>query len=448
VPAATSVAAGGSLAQSLAPAFQDVVDTRRAAWNVPGVSAAVILGDGSRWAGVSGRSSIAPDQSVASTTPFVVGSITKTFVASLILELRDDGVLGLDDPLADWLPSYPNAANITIRQLLSHTSGVFDYFAHPDYSSAVFGDPSHAWTPTEILTRFARAPYFPPGTGFHYSNTNFVLLGLVAEAAGGAPIAAQLRSRFWAPLGLDQTYIQSEGTPPTSAARGYWWVDGKFVDKGDQSGYRPTRSAATVAWNIGDMVASAPDIATWAHALYGGSVLSPASLAEMTDWQANPGDGDYGLGMRVRTYEGRVMFGHTGSIRGYTAVAWYVPSEDATFVVLTNRGRSNAFEAILNGLVDVVFSGVDLVAPTVPSGVAAAPRSGRYVKVTWAASTDNVAGPIRYRVFRDGSAVGTTSLLVFTDRPRVGRHTYKVRAIDVAGNRSGKSRGVTVGAFR
>ena len=197
------MSAGGTRAQDIAPWLQNAIDSQRVAWKVPGVSAAVILGDGSRWAGVSGRSSVVPDQSVAPATSFVVGSITKTFVASLILELRDDGLLALDDPLSLWLPDYPNSAGITLRQLLSHTSGVFDYFAHPDYPEAVFSDPSRSWAPEEILATFPHAPYFAPGTGYRYSNTNFVLLGLVAEAAGGAPIGQQLRTRFWQPLGLE-----------------------------------------------------------------------------------------------------------------------------------------------------------------------------------------------------------------------------------------------------
>ncbi len=373
-------------------------------------------------------------------------ALPRPFVASLILDLRDDGLLSLDRPLSQWLPDYPNAANITIRQLLSHTSGVFDYFNHADYSEAVFGDPSHSWTAAEILDSFPHAPYFAPGTSYHYSNTNYVLLGLVAEAAGNAPIGQQLSARYWAPLGLDDTYIQSEGPPPASAARGYWWSNGKFVDQGDQSGYRPTKSAATVAWSVGDVVANATDMATWADKLYGGDVLAPASLAEMTEWQANPGDGHYGLGTQVREYNGRLMFGHTGSLRGYVAAMWHVPSEDATFVVLTNRGRSDAYAAIIDDLMDVAFGGPDDVAPSVPAGLAAVPRSGRYVKITWSSSFDNMPGTLVYRIFRDGEVLGRTTNLTFTDRPRVGRHRYRIGAIDIVGNRSARSPAVTATA--
>ena len=447
-PGAAAAVAADTRAQEMAPWLQYVIDADRAAFNVPGVSAAVIFDDGSTWSGVSGRSFVSPDQPVARDTPFVVGSITKTFVASLIIELRDDGLLSLDDALSNWLPDYPNASNITIRQLLSHTSGVFDYFNHTKYAEEVYAHPGRAWTPSEILGTFPHAPYFAPGTDYHYSNTNYVLLGLVAEAVGGAPIGDQLRSRFWNPFDLDETHIQSEGAPPANSARGYWWANGRYVDKGDSSGYRPTRSAATVAWSVGDVVASARDVADWADALYGGQVLDPDSLAEMTDWEANPGNGHYGLGTRVREYDGRVMYGHTGSLRGYTAVMWHVPSEDVTFVVLTNRGRSNAYATMMDDLMDAVFGGNDDLAPSVPGSLAAAPRSGRYVKLTWAASRDNVPGTIRYRLFRDGTAIARTAMLTFTDRPSAGKHTYRVRAIDASGNLSAKSVGVTTTAFR
>ena len=109
------------------------------------------------------------------------GSITKTFITSAVMELKEDGDLSIDDPLSKWVPDYPNAENITLAQLMSHTSGIFDYFQHPDYNLRVFDEPDHAWTAEEILTDFWRKPYCDPGTCYQYSNTNFVLLGMVVE---------------------------------------------------------------------------------------------------------------------------------------------------------------------------------------------------------------------------------------------------------------------------
>jgi D-alanyl-D-alanine carboxypeptidase len=445
---APAVAAGGSQADLFGARLQQIIRTQRIELDIPGVSAAVIFGDGSRWAGQSGKADVATKAPVTASTPFVVGSITKTFVAALVLKLVEDGVLGLDDPLSNWLPDYPNAANITIRQLLSHTSGVFDYFDHPDYASAVYGHPDHAWTPDEILATFQHKPYFAPGGGYHYSNTNYVLLGLVAEAARGSDIADQLRTRFWQPLGLDETWIQSEGPPPAQSARGYLQSNGRLRDVGDQSGYRPTRSAATVAWSAGDVVSTADDIASWVDALYGGSVLTDASLAEMLDFDVYAGDGNYGLGTMAREYRGFQLFGHTGSLRGYVAAAWYVPSSDATFVVLTNRGRTTAYNTITHALMDEVL--FDTTAPSAPTGIAAVAEPHRYVQVTWQAATDEQPGQLFYRVIRNGSAIGTwTSELALEDRaPRVGSFRYSVRARDAAGNKSSASAEVSVTTFR
>ena len=448
VAPAARAAATANEADFLGARLQRVIDDERQALNVPGVSAAVVFADGSRWSGQSGKASLATKADVAATTPFVAGSITKTFIAALLLELAEDGRLSLEDPLSLWLPDYPNAANITLRQLLSHTSGIFDYFKHPDFGSAVYNHPDRAWTPLEILTRFQHAPYFAPGAGYRYSNTNYVLLGLVAEATGGASVADQLETRFWQPLGLNGTTIQSDGPPPGDSARGYLWSDGRFRDVGDQSGYRPTRSAATVAWSAGDVVSTADDVASWTHALYGGDVLADASLADMVDYARYPGAGRYGLGTITREYRDLRLFGHTGSLRGYVGAAWYVESHDATFVVLTNRGRTSAHQTIAQTLMDVAL--FDTTPPTVPTGLAGVAEPRRYVSLSWDASTDDSAGDVRYRVFRNGSPIGAwTTALTYRDRPaRVGRHRYQVRAKDQAGNKSAKSAQVTVTVFR
>lgn len=439
-PGAAVTGASSTRAEVLGPALQGVIDSQRLSLNIPGLSSAVIFGDGSRWSGVSGQAAVDPDSAVAPETPFVAGSITKTYVGSLILDLRDEGSLSIDDAISRWLPDYPNAANITVRQLLSHTSGIFDYFRHGSFGPQVYGHPNRQWTPQEILTTFSHAPYFVPGTDYHYSNTNYVLLGLIAEAVGGAPLGDQLRSRYWNPLGLEDTFIQSAGPPPANAAMGYLRKTGHLVDIGDASGYRPTRSAASVAWGVGDLVAAAGDIATWADALYGGDVLEPASLAEMLDWGAYPGSGDYGLGVQTREYNGHRMYGHTGSLRGFVAAVWHVPARDTTFVVMTNRGRTNAQVSVTNALIDVAFAEADTIAPSVPGGLTAIPGANRHVQVSWNPATDNVPGGIRYRVFRDGSAIAALTMdLSLTDQPKAGRHTYRVRAIDAAGNRGGKS---------
>jgi D-alanyl-D-alanine carboxypeptidase len=309
---------------------------------------------------------INPQRQVEADTPFVVGSITKTFVTALILQLAEEGALDLDAPLARWLPDYPRARRITLRQLLSHTSGVFNYFEHPLYDPLVFGRPSHSWTPQEILDEFQREPYFRPGQGFHYSNTGFILLGLVAEQATGATLGEELSARFFEPLGLQQTYFQGDG-PQAGAADGYLRTTNGHRRVSGESDYRPTTSAATVAWAAGGIVSTAEDIATWTSALYGGEVLASDSLAMLTDYAASPYPrGTYGLGTRTRQISGVRAFGHTGSLRGYMAATWYLPSEDVTVTVLTNLGRIDG-NRVADSLAVIVLTDGSAPASPAPS---------------------------------------------------------------------------------
>ncbi|HSH21347.1 MAG TPA: serine hydrolase domain-containing protein [Candidatus Caenarcaniphilales bacterium] len=316
------------------------------------MAAAVIFPDGSRWVGATGAADIDSRRAVTPDTPFVVGSITKTFVTALTMQLAEEGLIDLDAPLARWLPDYPRAAEITPRQLLNHTSGVFNYFEHPRYNAIVFGAPEESWTPEEILSRFGRAGYFEPGQGFHYSNTGFILLGLVIEEVTGNTLGEELRSRFFDPLGMGETYFQGDGPPPPDSAHGHLRRQSGHREISDGTDYRPTTSAATVAWAAGGVVASADDLATWGNELYGGDVLAPESLAQVIDVDATPQtSATYGLGTRTNVFQGSRAFGHTGSLRGFMAAMWHLPAEDVTVVVLTNMGRFDP-----NPIADRLFS--------------------------------------------------------------------------------------------
>ena len=308
---------------------------------MPGVAAAVIFPDGSRWGGGAGYRSLDPERPATPDTPFVTGSISKTYVAAAVMALVADGVLSLDDPLADWLPDYPRARRITLRMLLDHSSGVANYFELKLYNRLVFkATEPRIWTAQEILDTFDAPFHFQPGEGYRYSNTGFVLLGLVIEAASGQSLGEFYRQRFFEPLGLRDTYYQGEGPPPPDAAHGFRTrPDGVLYLFTDGTDYRPTASAASVANAAGAITASANDVATWTHALYGGELLPPELLAEMTDWKPAGGvRGDYGLGTRTRLFEGYRGFGHTGSVSGFIGATWYFPELELTISVLNNRG--------------------------------------------------------------------------------------------------------------
>jgi D-alanyl-D-alanine carboxypeptidase len=340
-PTATTTPAT-DMATALGTRFQAAVDAQRAARNVPGLAATVILPDGSRWSGAAGIAADDPRRAATPDTPFVVGSISKTFVTAVVMQLVEEGVLDLDGPLSDWLPDYPRAKKITLRMLLTHSSGVANYFEHSRYNKLVYRDPDHVWTADEILSTFAAPPYFAPGDGYHYSNTGFVLLGRVIEEATGQDLGRVYRQRLFRPLGLEDTYFQGDGPPPDDSAEGFRTGPDGLYQYSDGSGYRPTASLATVAWAAGGIVSSANDIATWTHALYGGEVVADALLAQMERWTPSAVPrGDYGLGTRTIVLGDQRGFGHTGSISGFIGATWYFPEIDLTVTVLNNRGLIN-----------------------------------------------------------------------------------------------------------
>jgi len=356
-PTATPSVPVGTLAERLEATLDDVLRQRRRALDIPGMTAAILFPDGSTWSSSAGVAQVDPEVDLTVDTPFVAGSITKTFVAATILQLQEEGRLTLDDPLADWLPDYPRADDITLRMLLSHTSGVFNLFESRDYTRLVIreGD-GRTWSPQEVLDELVDDPYCAPGECYHYSNTGFVLLGMVIEAETGKPVGQVFTERFFGPLGMDGTYFQSDSPPPDGAARGYVpTADGnRALDDGTT--WRPTQSEATVVYAAGGVVGPVLDICHWGRALFTGEVLSDESIDELTDYAPHP-DGAYGLGTRTREFDGIRMFGHTGALRGYNAAMWHLTTADLTVCVMTNRTRIDA-NKITDGLLEVAFSNV------------------------------------------------------------------------------------------
>jgi D-alanyl-D-alanine carboxypeptidase len=356
-PTATPSTTVGTLAERLEATLDDVLRQRRRALDIPGMTAAILFPDGSTWSSSAGVAQVDPELELTVNTPFVAGSITKTFVAATMLQLVEEGALALDDPLSDWLPDYPRADDITLRMLLSHTSGVFNLFESRDYTRLVIreGD-GKSWTPQEVLDELVDQPYCAPGECYHYSNTGFVLLGMVIEAETGKSVAQVFSERFFAPLGLEGTYFQSDSAPPDGAARGYVpTADGnRAIDDGTT--WRPTQSEATVVFAAGGVVGPVLDICHWGRSLFTGGVLSDESLALLTDYAPHP-DGAYGLGTRTREFDGIRMFGHTGALRGYNAAMWHLTTLDLTVCVMTNRTRIDA-NKITDALLEVALPAV------------------------------------------------------------------------------------------
>ncbi len=343
-------------------ALQARLDQLRERYGIPGISAAIDFPDGSRWIGVSGLADVAAEVPVEPGTGFAIASISKTFTAALVLALVDDGLVDLDAPARRYLPDVAKVPSaVTVRQLLDHTSGLQDYFFHRDIDRLLLGDRDVRWEAARTL-RFIGKPYFAPGRGWHYSNTNYFVLGLLAEAVGGAPVGDQVRARFLEPLALDRTWYQPDEPAGSSVAHGYRFraaaTDAPPIDLGDGSDIVPFTSVVTAAGAAGGFASTAGDLARWARALYGGDdVLSEATRIAMIDQIATSRfkpSVPYGLGVQVVEIDGRRTFGHSGRLLGSRGVMRYLPDHDVAAVILTNQSRTDP-AVILRALLKIAF---------------------------------------------------------------------------------------------
>ena len=373
LPAAPGVQPGGPAftATSTAlpsAALQARLTELRKAFSTPGVSVTIIWPDGRSWTGVSGWANVRTRTPVYSGTAFSVASVTKTFVAALMLDLAEDGRLSIDDRVRRWLPTARVPWAVTIRQMLQHTSGLYDYFSNPTIGSALLADKRRVWTASRALS-YMRAPYFTAGNGWRYSNSNYVLLGQIVQRVTGRTVAAELRRRFIDPLGLSRTFMQGvetrRGTVATAYVQHGWGTSMRWINQSDGTPIAPWTSLTTAAGNAGAMASSSRDLAVWARALYGGAVLEPASLAAMEDVSrsvALHASRRYGLGVMEEWFGGRWTYGHNGRLDGSRSSIRYLPAYGFTIAVVTNQDRYSP-DSFGTRLMDIAIASLPSVPP-------------------------------------------------------------------------------------
>ena len=294
-----------------------------------------------RFEGASGFADLMDDIPMPPEGAFRIGSITKMFTAAVIVQLAEDGVLTLDDPLALWLPEVaaqlPYGDQITLRHLLSHTSGLFNVVEHEAYYADIFGEmvvDEEAGSvtldcverdPHDTLARYVygKEAQFEPGAQWRYSNSNYTLLGMIIEAAAEMPLAEAYRTHIYEPLGMTSTFLDCYEEPLIDVVHGYTGTGDDMADV--------TELHESVGWSAGGLVSTAPDLIAFARGLFGGALFDdPESLTAMTT--AAPGSA-YGLGVML---QGEYM-GHAGYIAGFRSVLNYAPEFDTVVVMLYNN---------------------------------------------------------------------------------------------------------------
>ncbi|WP_405358788.1 beta-lactamase family protein [Kitasatospora sp. NBC_00085] len=338
--------------------------------SVPGVMVGLTTPDGSylKAFGVSDKIAGTP---MVTGLNMRIGSETKTFTVTGLLRLVDQGRAGLDDPVTKYVPDVPGGDAITLRLLADMRSGLFSYTADPDFVQAFLTDPARVFTPQQLLAyAFQHPADFAPGTQFEYSNTNTVLLGLVIEKISGQPLASFLKQQVFDPAGLGRTVFPADASFPQPHARGYTnqTPSGAVEDATD---WNPSW-----AWAAGAAISDLADLQKWAKVLATGTLLTPATQAErlMTLPTGAPGLG-YGLGLFVN----HGWVGHNGSLPGYQSVTVYLPSAQATLVVLLNsdvpyRG-SEPSTLFAQAVTEIVSPGNVYSFPAAPESGSTAPAA-------------------------------------------------------------------------
>jgi D-alanyl-D-alanine carboxypeptidase len=266
---------------------------------------------------------------------FRVGSITKSFVATVVLQLVAEGRLRLDDPVDRWLPGLvPNGHHITIRQLLNHTSGLFNYTDDPRVLAPYLqGDRDFVWQPRQLVAiATAHPPLFAPGTSWSYSNTGYILLGLIVQAATGTDLGRQLHRRIFGPLGLRHTSFPTT-SPHIKGRHAHGYAN--FTPGAPLTDV--TELSASWAWAAGSIVSTVDDVGRFYRARLGGRLLRPDLLPDMKTTVATGVPGArYGLGIFSADAPCGTGWGHNGDFLGYFDFTLTSESTDRQVVLMMN----------------------------------------------------------------------------------------------------------------
>ena len=330
-PAVASAARDVGPSAAARPVLEQRMEQTVAA-GAPGI--VTLINDGSNagepWTAARGVADVRTQRPMRPTDHFRIGSVTKSFVATVALQLVEEGRLSLSDTVEQWLPGIlPYGDKVTLRELLNHTSGIPDAL-FMTRELIYSGDPFRAWSPREIVALIAGEPQlFPSGSAYYYSSTNTVLAGLIIEQATGDSLGDEIERRIILPLHLrDTSFPVNDPSIPAPSARGYSLdhdAQGNPIEGPlrDVTVYNPSG-----AWAAGNMISNVEDIARFYRALLGGRLLSPAGLAEMkTTVNAGPGE-RYGLGLEVRDTPCGPLYGHDGGVPGFVNADY--SNEDGT----------------------------------------------------------------------------------------------------------------------
>lgn len=321
--------------------LQEVVDTYGKEHFLPGSVVGVWRPGQPDAVITSGYSNVADKTPMKADDTFIIASDTKSFVGTVALQLVEEGKLSLDSKLSEFLPDFPNAENITVEQLLNMTSGIYDYSTDPKVVAKLGKNPAKVW-PHERLVAIAgkNPPYFAPGTGWHYSNSNTVIIGLIIEKVTGNPLEKEIATRITEPLGLKNTFLPADASQNKTTATGY------NLDEDNGTFLESPNVDPSFLWAAGAMISNLPDLKIWAEALGTGKMITPELQAQRTQFQTITLDGvppfyaamDPGYGLAMERYQlpPNEFIGHSGKTSNFNTQMYYQPSTGSVLITLAN----------------------------------------------------------------------------------------------------------------
>ena len=324
-------------------AFQALLD-QQIKRGLPGITLMLKTPDGHVWNGAAGKADLSSGIALQTCHPMLIASVSKIFTATNVMRLYEEGKIDLDDLLAEhlegeFMDEITNAKKVTIRQLLNHTSGLFDYLDPLAYDLNSANKPYSTDSPiTKLKLAYGKKTNNEPGDTYYYSNTNFVLLGLLIEAVSGKSLAQNRKEVVFDPLGLMSAYAGTASSPtPNGIPQGYFSLHGNDVLQNSAFWYHND-----LATGDGDVVISMHDLGFFLESLFKGELLDQSTVDLMIysdelpeDWKGFYHESN-GLGVEVYETPYGTAYGHLGSILGFLTIAWYWPAHDATLVYSIN----------------------------------------------------------------------------------------------------------------
>ena len=424
---------------TLSPAITDELDRRLAAFltsaahPAPGAAMLVITPAG-RYFKAAGVADVTTCVPLAADAPFEIGSSTKLMTSAMILQLQEEGALSIDDPIAKWVPglaaTLPNGDSITIDMLLRHTSGLYDYFDVDGEGGPIATGTedkamlTRAFTPVELVERVAAAgkSYFAPEEAgqFHYSNTGYILLGLIVEAVSGKSYAENLQERIVAPLGLTKTFLL-EGQPAAGLLPQAYYSTPFTYTTGEWN--------ASQGWSAGAVVSTAEEFAVFLKALFTGRLFQDASTLDLMRGHSAAGSDALGSGMNYGRgmLDNNGVLGHGGQTLGFQSDGGYIPAEDLTIVMWSNSATSDVTRYAVPALVETILAPAGADGSPAPAGES--PTGSTSTLPDYVSDLEAAYGPPSQAAF--GSAVFFDQMKATDSLEQTALEKYKYFAGDL-----------------